>query len=532
MSWLLRASSLVPLIAPALSAQVVRVRAVEEGNRRPVAGALVSLRADPRQPLAQGLTDETGRALLNGPRAGRFLVRVDRIGYQGATVGPVMIRVGDTVSVDIVAPAARWMLPDLSVVSTERVTCRLDEHASATVAVLWTEARKALIGSELAQGRLPLLEVTRYERGYAPGSSIVEEASTRFRTDSVVPFIAADPAELARSGYLDRGGRGTIFYAPDAKVLLSDSFLSQHCFQVVTRPADSTLVGLGFEPVQDRKQPDVAGTLWLDRNTAELRYLEFGYTNLNKSFRTGHEGGRVDFVRLPNGHWITGKWRVRVAWHERGGEVALVGADGSAPAGSTVAGVVYDSLGGRPLEGAIVSVGGGAYADTTDAAGSYRIQIPTEGDFSITVSHPLLRLLDRSGTARSAAVIRGQEIRADFTVPSPEAVIQRTCPRRPLVRESEGVLIGRIADSTGVGQPGEVELEWSEPAILRPGYRTSIGESGYRVAVLSDLEGRFRVCGVPASIEIRIAARVGPAHAAHRATLVPGQVEIALLTLP
>jgi hypothetical protein len=521
---------LLPLASGA-AAQAVRVRAFEDAGRRPVQGALVSLRETPLRPLAQALTDVTGSALLHAPRAGRFLIRGDRIGYRGVTAGPVSLAAGDTLEVDLVLPDERRALPPITVVSSAPVTCRLEEGASELVSILWTEARKALVGSELARTRLPMLEVTRYERGYGPDSVVLEEKVARYRSDSVSPFIAADPAQLARSGYHDRVAGGSVFFAPDARVLLSEEFLAQHCFHAIAAPHDSTLVGLAFTPARGRSRTDVAGTLWLDRESAELRHLEFEYTNLEQRFRTGRERGRVDFVRLPNGDWIVGKWRVRVAWREHGGEVALVGEDGHGPApGAIAAGTVFDSLTGSPLAGAVVEAAG-SYVDTTDGAGRFRLEIPTEGTFVVTVRHPRLHLLDLPGRRQLSAVVRGQELRADFAVPGPANLVGRACVGRPVALASESAIFGRVADSTGRARAGEVEVAWDRLTPLRAGYRHSVSERGVRIMVPTDLEGRFRVCGIPLGVEVRVAPRFAPA-SIHLATAEPGRVLVLELAVP
>ena len=71
---------------------------------------------------------------------------------------------------------------------------------------------------------------------------------------------------------------GSEFWAPDAGVLLSDSFLDTHCLRI--RAGGSELVGLDFEPVPNRDVADIAGTLWLDPATAELQRVDFRYVNL------------------------------------------------------------------------------------------------------------------------------------------------------------------------------------------------------------------------------------------------------------
>jgi hypothetical protein len=514
-------AALVPLTAVG---QAVRVRAVEPGTRRPLAGALVSLRADPTVALVQRLTDAAGRAVLAAPEAGRYYVRLDRIGYQGTMVGPVAVGARDTIAIDVVGVGLRVILPDLAVLSGSPPICRLDETTGAAVSMLWGEARKALVGTELT--RLPLLEVTRYTRGYAPGSSIVEERSERFRTDSVTPFVAAAPARFRNAGYSEDHGASTTFFAPDATLLLSEEFLADHCFRVVQPDSGSTLIGLGFDPVPGGKKPDVAGALWLERSTGMLRHLEFEYRNLKSSFRTGHEGGRVDYLRLPNGGWLVARWRARVAWHERGGEVAIVGPDGRTPGGVVLAGVVFDSVARRPLEGAIVTVAGGAYVDTTEADGSYRLDLPTEGEFAVAVTHPRFRLFDWPASGTIRAVVRGQEARRDFGLPSAETVVARICGDRTVDPASEAVMIGQVTDSLGQPRPGEVAISWREPTTLRAGHRLSISEHGARLVVPSDFEGRFRVCGVPAGVELDIGPAGPGSSRPHRVTAGGGDLVV------
>ena len=71
-------------------------------------------------------------------------------------------------------------------------------------------------------------------------------------------------------------------------------------------------MGLAFEPVRDTDQPDIEGTLWLDRETAALQFLEFGYTWAEYQEARGVARGRVEFEGLPNGAWIVRKFWIRM----------------------------------------------------------------------------------------------------------------------------------------------------------------------------------------------------------------------------
>jgi hypothetical protein len=73
-----------------------------------------------------------------------------------------------------------------------------------------------------------------------------------------------------------REGKENVFYAPDEQVLLSDRFVEEHCFQVARGEGSSEgLFGLQFSPAKRRNVNDIAGTLWVDSASAELRYLDF-----------------------------------------------------------------------------------------------------------------------------------------------------------------------------------------------------------------------------------------------------------------
>ncbi|MFQ5691006.1 MAG: hypothetical protein ACE5HQ_12130 [Gemmatimonadota bacterium] len=132
------------------------------------------------------------------------------------------------------------------------------------------------------------------------------------------------------------------YYAPDAGVLLSDEFLATHCLSVTEN--GGRWIGLRFDPVPDREVADVAGVLWLDRSTRELKRLEYTYTRLRQFLRrnvlpplvadiydrawpdrrvslyriplSGQDccGGSLEFERLWNGAWITRRWEIRTPY--------------------------------------------------------------------------------------------------------------------------------------------------------------------------------------------------------------------------
>ncbi len=173
---------------------------------------------------------------------------------------------------------------------------------------------KALQAAHITgQQRLLRVTLSRYERELdASSGTLNRERTWTVSRTTERPFVSLPAAELARYGYVrfERDG-GATFFAPDAEVLLSDSFLDSHCFRVV-RGDDPTLVGLSFEPHGRRRSPDIQGVLWLDRSSAELRHLEFGYTHLPAGLRSNRVGGRLTFERVPSGQWLVRRWWIRM----------------------------------------------------------------------------------------------------------------------------------------------------------------------------------------------------------------------------
>jgi len=118
---------------------------------------------------------------------------------------------------------------------------------------------------------------------------------------------------LAGRGYIVAEAESIAYYAPDAGVIQDSSFLVSHCFGLVRRALDGVQqVGLSFQPVPERRLPDVRGVLWLDEGTAELRALEFSYTRVPDGVTDERIGGAVGFLRLPAGSWIVRRWELRM----------------------------------------------------------------------------------------------------------------------------------------------------------------------------------------------------------------------------
>lgn len=384
---------LTVLLTAPVAAQSIRVRTVEVETGRAVPGAIVVLLDSTGRRLVQGLTDDLGRISLTPPAPGLYRVKADRIGHPGVTSD--LFSSDTTSSLTLEMPAERFELPEIAVSSSS--VCGRSENAET--AQLWEEIRKALSASQItASSQSVELSVRRFVRYRSLRGQLRRDSTTRTFTTRLSPFITDDPASLVQSGYIQGAGGNYRFLGPDAHVLLSDGFLDTHCFRMVKAEKDMPgAVGLGFEPVKGRRLPEIKGTLWVDRVSAELRALEYEYVNVPSAVRTAGLGGRSEFARLPTGDWIIRDWYIRmpdrVDFQRRPASRQEVRAD-------SVVGFIDDGGTARPLGDASVLIA--------------EAEARTSGGASVTLHDVRLTVRSSDGQPIEAALIAVAEL--DTTV--------------------------------------------------------------------------------------------------------------------
>jgi hypothetical protein len=438
------ASCLVSLLPASLLAQTVHGEVLEQDSRIPVSGALVLLVDAAGAERVGVFTGTNGRFVLEAPGPGRYTLRAERIGLGQARSATFDLQAGQRIEQRLLAPVAFIELSGVTVESTRR--CQIRPADGDLVATTWEEARKVLNATRWTQGRnFYTYALREYEREIDPSSMrVLRERTTELSRVTDRPFVSRSPAVLAREGYVSKEGVDHTYYAPDAEVLLSAEFLDKHCFRA-ERPgrAQRGLIGLAFEPVNRREGiVDISGVLWLDRETAELRYLEFRYTGLPLESGAKHVGGRVDFERLPSGHWIVRSYHIRMpllttTLHsgvgpttervqlrgllETGAEVVeVVPLEVRRQEAARVAILGSISLEGSrsPLPGATVFLDGTAFSTTTDSAGRFRFDEIPAGSYQIRFYHPLMDGRTRMPTPRSVVADPGATIEVELAVPS------------------------------------------------------------------------------------------------------------------
>lgn len=510
--------------AAALSAQSVQGRLVEPGGE-PVAQTLVVLVDSAGRPAATALTDRQGGFTLRAPGPGSFTLRAERVGY-ATTVSPAFpLAAGETAQQRLVANDRTASLAGIVAVGDAR-RCTVRPGGGEQTATVWNEARKALSAAAFGERqRLFRYRVAQFQRDLDPASGrVLRETRSEQATVAAHPFASPPAAELSARGWIQKTADGTLYYGPDATVLVSDEFLNDHCMRLEDdrKVAGDSLVGVAFEPVGGRRQPDVRGVLWLHRATAELRRVEYVYTSLPAGVASPRLGGTVEYARLDDGPWIVRRWSIRMpqvevqqgmrttpsrdadiytayenarlfAIREDGGEVLSTSArSGAAVLGAAeaaVEGVVWDSTRAAPLAGARVFVSGTALEAVSDSAGRFRLAGLRGGTYTVMFSH--YRLGPAAAAVRPATVTveAGATAQVRLAVPGLAAVAAAVCPSAAS-QPFGGIILGSIRGPEGTVAGATVRSAWS----------------GGFVASVADPSGGFALCGVPEAQDVVLTA--------------------------
>lgn len=549
--------TMVAASATDLPAQSIRgVIVAAEGDAPPI-GVHVVLLDTAGSRRASTLSDQDGRFMLRAPAPGLYRLRSERIGYASTMSEPLELKVGEVIRYTLRIATRPISLSGITVEGGTRCTLRPGE-ALATGRV-WEEARKALSATAAAEADWGFhFEVEAFTRELEPERLRVLRDERRRRSGVGIssPYVSRPVEELVERGFVWRSedDRHLEYQGPDAEVLLSDAFLDTHCMRLTA--GREGLLGLTFEPVPGRQVPDVHGTLWLDRQSAALRHLEYRYTGQGLDIPLDRAGGRIEFERLPGGVWIVRHWWIRmpvmgggqgrlgdmsfatrrpVRFREEGGEVtAVLTANGrsiEARARATLTGTVHDSTRAVPLPGATVFLSGTQYRATTDRTGAFRLADVPSGHYAVGFLHPRLDSLGVYPSPVEVQLNASRTASVELGLPSRDAVLRAGCPAAP--DPQSGMIVGvlRGAD-TGRPLPGATVLaDWRRPTLIKE-YITGvvIAQREKRAETLSDEAGRYRVCDVPGQTPITIRVEI-PGYRGEALTVKLNEREIRTLDI-
>ena len=170
------------------------------------------------------------------------------------------------------------------------------------------------------------------------------------------------------------------------------------------------------------------------------------------------------------------------------------------PAGTTVSGIVHDSIARRPLADAMVQLvapeGAPSFvrAVQSDSLGRYLLSDVPDGRYMLGFFHPIVDSLGLAPPVREVHVIRQHPLREDLAIPSPSRL--RTAICGPTSREDSGaVVVGTVRNAfTDAPVDGaSVTGEWIELSIRATGMTRRIE----RLSATTGDNGWFALCNVP-----------------------------------
>jgi 5-hydroxyisourate hydrolase-like protein (transthyretin family) len=472
--------------------QAFRGRVTDVVTGAPAVGALVSLwRADSvdstTRELRSVLTDGTGAYALVAPDAGPWFVMVRRIGSQPFRSPAITLGASETRLLDVAldpAAAVGSAIAVLDMINVTRATpCRREPGDGARIATLWGDARTALEATEVStRDRLVARRLVRYVRELDPRTLDVEsEVLQAFDSESgagqpMFQSLAGD--SLSQVGYWRQmNNRSTVFYGLDARALLSEAFVRDHCFGLVEgTDSRAGMLGLTFVPITERNRqyapPEIRGAIWLDAGSSALEFVEFVWTRLPGQASTKDLGGEVHFARTDGGPWYVSSWRLRMPQDvieirgsgsqvtrvrrlgvvEEGGVVLDEAGDASrAPA--HVSGEVTDNR-RRPLAGAVVRVLGSSLRTVTGPDGRFALDSVPPGLQFIEADHESLEDLGVPVGQTQLLIDEGARRRIAIRAPTPEEITRRLCGDLADARDHATLRVLVTDSTTGRPAPG------------------------------------------------------------------------------
>ncbi|MDA1082683.1 MAG: carboxypeptidase regulatory-like domain-containing protein [Gemmatimonadetes bacterium] len=517
-------------VTAAQGTATIQGQVVNVDSTTPVPGVVVALIDSTGRERARALTGVDGRFSLTVAAPARYSLRALKIGLRPTVLPLIDVADGETSTERVVLGTESVRLDAVRVEG--ETSCRISQDSAQTVARLWEQAKGVLAASTMAAGgKFYETTLLRY-RNYVPFDErrVVSETGSIVETAGANGFVSLSEDSLALEGYIVTAGPRREFRAPDAAVLLSPSFAGGHCFRVVPPPRDRPdQVGIAFQPSSARRGiSDIDGTFWLDRESAELRRLEFKYVNLPPRMRRDDAEGWVEFARLPTGDWIVSRWAIRtpVNDHEAqvmrnmparvigmttaGGMTRSIAQDDSviylnSAASLTVRLTDSDSLNG--VVGSAVNILGTQRLGYTDSTHSVTFENLPLGKYRLQAWTPLMLWINADPVERDVDV--NNDTGTDFEIKMPTAAATNTCVKGwtfvyGAVTRSDGspakfaaIRIDHISSRAAVSSAAEMYRKFPAAAI-----------------VYSDQYGRWKTCQLPrpTSFALAMGAFVGQRH--------------------
>ena len=502
-----------------VAAQVLRGMVTEKTTNAPLDGVVLAVLDARDSVVVQALSNDGGGYEIRIPTAGMYTLDVKRIGVKRVRLEPFGLGEGETKQLDIVLE----QVPAEALAITGRTSCVRNPQTNAKTAELWEDARAALtaavitrsltIGDDSVVTFVRHLDVTTWK--------VLSESRQKKSASIDHPWNSLPAEVLSVGGYVTVNQDGsTLYNAPDVDVLLSDTFLADHCFKIEPGTLEHAgHIGLGFQPVKEHKKPDIKGVMWMDTRTKELRTVEFTYTWLPNDLRPVDYGGAVSFFRLPGGRWIVRNWHIRmpefgypvtgnmgrsptpvvVQIREEGGAVPLTSLLNQA--GNVRGIVVMDTVSNKPVVGITVALDGTSDSTRTAADGSFELPFIAPGSYTVVLRHPALDSLGIQHLARTVDVQAGKVSEIKISFPSNGELAARICSGTPVDFKHHSIIRFIVLDQAGVPLSKTPAVFWRIPIN---GEGKPVLDSAIAYDVILDATGGFLSCAVSEDEIVRL----------------------------
>jgi hypothetical protein len=539
---LLQCLALLALVlAPhgATGQRVLRGTVLDSAHAVGLPGAVITIVDSSGATGARTISDATGRFAITVPARASTLHLI-RIAYRPRDL-PIPVT---NTALELVMSRIPPILDAVRVSDRELCPGSADRGPAFQY---WEQARAGLLAEVVAREANPANATTiTYERRERLGDGLVRRQVQTSRSGRTTrPFLSPESAPtFARRGYMLEQGGERLFAAPDADVLLDESFAATHCFHLQTADAAHTgQVGLAFTPVPDRPDSlvDIAGTIWIDRTNPSLRSFDFRYTNLEPAASRIPTGGHIEFRSVANGVSFVERWALRLAIlgpgqrafrpstngpgrssrmsrddlvaqevQETGGQVLQAAwLDGTIWRDSTtgIRGLVTQRD-DRPIDHALVTIIGTSDTVETDGRGEFTLHSIVPGKYMIEVVDTTLAAFTAPRTqSRAVEITRGKVVDFRATLPPIADVISRLCKDDQPERWSTTV-VGRVELPKSTA-PEHVTIQASWQSDFSGYYGVGVEIKTANRAITVDDAGRFFVCKVAASRPLKLRITVG-----------------------
>lgn len=270
-------------------------RIVVKGANLPVSYSVVSAKPG----VTERFTGNDGQFTLAGLMPGRVVVTAKHIGYAPYDTTIVMPE-RDTVRLTIELTLVTIQLPAIQ--SLAKACGHLgvggDTAANLQLAMLFDQLKMNAERHALLSRSYPF--ELRVERKISKPEPALEARFVAFDTvaRSSVREWRYSPGNVMGMREIDGGVFGGRWYTvvmPELADFADERFLTYHCFDYGGTDVveGDTLIRIDFVPAPSVHDPDVAGAVFLDRTSYQLRRMELNLVNLSKPLRSRIDGQSI-----------------------------------------------------------------------------------------------------------------------------------------------------------------------------------------------------------------------------------------------